>query len=328
MAFDRYIAICRPLHYSTVMNPRACYALLLALWLGGFVHSIIQVALILRLPFCGPNQLDNFFCDVPQVIKLACTDIFVVELLMVFNSGLMTLLCFLGLLASYAVIICRLCHRDHTILKGRVAVIGSLYIPGLYNHNAQGTAANPGTPDLKQHKYADSDELCTFSWKGRLGPPPPPLPSGSLMSPPSALPGLRGNLHPLRTPPRAPAAQPPPDSSPGSRAVRLCRLVSRGLQMPGLLPQRPLLCRSTAQRPAGPITAPATLSPAPCASRWPNRGRSGVMMIMDFFAQRKTISFEGCVSQIFLLHLFTGTEIVLLISMSFDSVPVAGKILQ
>lgn len=107
MAFDRYIAICRPLHYSTVMNPRTCYALLLALWLGGFVHSIIQVALILRLPFCGPNRLDNFFCDVPQVIKLACTDTFVVELLMVFNSGLLTLLCFLGLLASYAVILCR-----------------------------------------------------------------------------------------------------------------------------------------------------------------------------------------------------------------------------
>ena len=107
MAFDRYIAICRPLRYSTVMNPRTCYALLLALWLGGFVHSIIQVALILRLPFCGPNRLDNFFCDVPQVIKLACTDTFVVELLMVFNSGLLTLLCFLGLLASYAVILCR-----------------------------------------------------------------------------------------------------------------------------------------------------------------------------------------------------------------------------
>ncbi|XP_066198114.1 olfactory receptor 4N5 [Saccopteryx leptura] len=107
MAFDRYTAICRPLHYSTVMNPRACYALLLALWLGGFTHSIVQVALILHLPFCGPNELDNFFCDVPQVIKLACTDTFVVELLMVSNSGLLTLLCFLGLLASYMVILCR-----------------------------------------------------------------------------------------------------------------------------------------------------------------------------------------------------------------------------
>ncbi|XP_062060682.1 olfactory receptor 4N2 [Lepus europaeus] len=107
MALDRYIAICRPLHYATLMNPRACYSMLLALWLGGFIHSIIQVALILQLPFCGPNRLDNFFCDVPQVIKLACTDTFVVELLMVFNSGLMTLLCFLGLLVSYAVILCR-----------------------------------------------------------------------------------------------------------------------------------------------------------------------------------------------------------------------------
>ncbi|XP_009003878.3 olfactory receptor 4N5 [Callithrix jacchus] len=112
MAFDRYIAICRPLRYSTIMNPRACYALLLALWLGGFTHSIVQVALILHLPFCGPNQLDNFFCDVPQVIKLACTDTVVVELLMVSNSGLLSLLCFLGLLASYAVILCRI--RKHS----------------------------------------------------------------------------------------------------------------------------------------------------------------------------------------------------------------------
>ncbi|XP_011933141.1 PREDICTED: olfactory receptor 4N5 [Cercocebus atys] len=108
MAFDRYIAICRPLRYSTIMNPRTRYALLLALWLGGFTHSIVQVALILHLPFCGPNQLDNFFCDVPQVIKLACPDTFIVELLMVSNSGLLSLLCFLGLLASYAVILCHI----------------------------------------------------------------------------------------------------------------------------------------------------------------------------------------------------------------------------
>ncbi|XP_069910970.1 olfactory receptor 4N5 [Oryctolagus cuniculus] len=112
MAFDRYIAICRPLHYATLMKPKVCYALLLALWLGGFAHSIVQVALILHLPFCGPNQLDNFFCDVPQVIKLACTDTFIVELLMVSNSGMVSLLCFLGLLASYAVILCHV--RNHS----------------------------------------------------------------------------------------------------------------------------------------------------------------------------------------------------------------------
>ncbi|XP_074088089.1 olfactory receptor 4N2-like [Macrotis lagotis] len=107
MAFDRYIAICQPLRYATIMNRQVCYVLLLALWVGGFAHSIVQVALIVRLPFCGPNQLDNFFCDVPQIIKLACTDTFVVDLLMVSNSGLLTLLCFLGLLTSYAVILFR-----------------------------------------------------------------------------------------------------------------------------------------------------------------------------------------------------------------------------
>ncbi|XP_055989281.1 olfactory receptor 4N2-like [Sorex fumeus] len=122
MAFDRYIAICRPLYYSTVMNPRVCYALVFGQWLGGFIHSIIQVAIILRLPFCGPNELDNFFCDVPQIIKLACTDTFVVELLMVFNSGLLTLLCFLGLLASYAVI---LCHVHGSAAEGKSKAIST-----------------------------------------------------------------------------------------------------------------------------------------------------------------------------------------------------------
>ncbi|XP_043844082.1 olfactory receptor 4N5-like [Dromiciops gliroides] len=107
MAFDRYIAICQPLRYAAIMRRQVCYVLLLALWVGGFAHSIVQVALIVCLPFCGPNQLDNFFCDVPQIIKLACTDTFVVELLMVSNSGLLTLLCFLGLLTSYAVILFR-----------------------------------------------------------------------------------------------------------------------------------------------------------------------------------------------------------------------------
>ncbi|XP_004865146.1 olfactory receptor 4N2-like [Heterocephalus glaber] len=139
MAFDHYIAPCWPLHYSTVKSPRACNVMLLALWLGGFPHSIIQVALILRLPFCGPNQLDNFFCDVLQVIKLACLDTFVVELLMVFSSGLMTLLCFLGLLASYGAILCHVCgsspegkNMAMSRCTTHVIVIFLMFGPGIF----------------------------------------------------------------------------------------------------------------------------------------------------------------------------------------------------
>ncbi|KFO22238.1 Olfactory receptor 4Q3 [Fukomys damarensis] len=86
MAYDRYVAICEPLHYLTVMNHRLCLQLLFACWCGGFIHSITQVTLVIQLPFCGPNEVDNFYCDVPQVIKLACMDTYVVERSFVYNE--------------------------------------------------------------------------------------------------------------------------------------------------------------------------------------------------------------------------------------------------
>lgn len=105
MAYDRYTAICKPLHYTTIMNRRVCWLLVFACWAGGFLHSIVQILLTIQLPFCGPNTIDNYFCDVPLVIRLACTDIYVIECLMASNSSLISLVCFLVLVISYTFIL-------------------------------------------------------------------------------------------------------------------------------------------------------------------------------------------------------------------------------
>ncbi|XP_004644099.1 olfactory receptor 4Q3 [Octodon degus] len=139
MAYDRYVAICDPLHYLTVMNHKLCLLSVVACWCGGFIHSITQVILVIQLPFCGPNELDNFYCDVPQVIKLACMDTYMVEVLMVSNSGLLSLICFLVLLISYAVILITLRTQLHlrqskafSTCASHVTVVSLIFVPCVF----------------------------------------------------------------------------------------------------------------------------------------------------------------------------------------------------
>ncbi|XP_040825076.1 olfactory receptor 4K13-like [Ochotona curzoniae] len=112
MALDRYIAICKPLHYKNIMSSRACIGLALLSWSTGFVHTMSQMVFTVTLPFCGPNVVDSFFCDLPRVIKLACTDTYVLELLVIADSGLLSLFCFVFLFISYSIILLTVQHRS------------------------------------------------------------------------------------------------------------------------------------------------------------------------------------------------------------------------
>ncbi|KAH0503418.1 Olfactory receptor 4F3/4F16/4F29 [Microtus ochrogaster] len=105
MAFDRYVAICKPLHYLTIMSPKMCILFSVASWVVVFMHSLVQMAFVVNLPFCRPNVLDSFYCDFHRFIKLACTDTYRLELLVSINNGFMSVGSFFILIISYIVII-------------------------------------------------------------------------------------------------------------------------------------------------------------------------------------------------------------------------------
>nr|AAI25541.1 Olfactory receptor 1247 [Mus musculus]AAI32106.1 Olfactory receptor 1247 [Mus musculus]AAL60785.1 olfactory receptor MOR231-6 [Mus musculus]AAP71641.1 olfactory receptor Olfr1247 [Mus musculus] len=105
MAYDRYVAICKPLHYLTVMNQQVCISLLVVAWVGGFAHALVQVLSVYKLPFCGPNVIDHFGCDMYPLLALVCTDTYFIGLTVVANNGAMCMVVFVLLLFSYGIIL-------------------------------------------------------------------------------------------------------------------------------------------------------------------------------------------------------------------------------
>ncbi|XP_069888072.1 olfactory receptor 4C11-like [Dipodomys merriami] len=112
MAADRYVAICKPLRYPTIMRRQVCLILTVFAWIGSFIHASSQIVLLVKLPFCGPNLIDHYCCDLQPLLKLACMDTYMTNLLMVFNSGAICSTSFLILLISYVVILYSL--RNHS----------------------------------------------------------------------------------------------------------------------------------------------------------------------------------------------------------------------
>ncbi|XP_067409601.1 putative olfactory receptor 10D4 [Emydura macquarii macquarii] len=105
MAFDRYVAICHPLRYLIIMNWRVCAILAASTWISSSFHATILTSLTFTLPYCGPNVVDYYFCDVFPVAKLACTDTYVIETVTFTNLGVVPMICFFLILTSYVRIV-------------------------------------------------------------------------------------------------------------------------------------------------------------------------------------------------------------------------------
>ncbi|XP_065801833.1 olfactory receptor 4C15-like [Muntiacus reevesi] len=105
MAYDRYVAICKPLHYTAVMRQGLCQLLVAVAWTGGILHASVQMLFTGDLAFCGPNVIDHFMCDYYSLLEISCSDTYRLGMVVATNTGGMALLIFFLLLISYIVIL-------------------------------------------------------------------------------------------------------------------------------------------------------------------------------------------------------------------------------
>ncbi|XP_059574126.1 olfactory receptor 14A16-like [Alligator mississippiensis] len=105
MAYDRYIAICKPLHYETIMNKQACIQMAVGAWVSATLHSSLHAGGLLSIPFCRSNVINQFFCEIPQLLKLSCSDAYLREVGVIVFSMCLVSSCFAFIVVSYVQIL-------------------------------------------------------------------------------------------------------------------------------------------------------------------------------------------------------------------------------
>ncbi|XP_004615101.2 olfactory receptor 7A10-like [Sorex araneus] len=151
MAYDRFVAICHPLHYTVIMNPRLCGLLVLASWIFSVLHSFLQIAMVLRLSFCTDVEIPHFFCELNQIIHLACSDTFLNNLLMYCAAAVLGIIPLYGILFSYSKIVSSLRrissaqgkYKAFSTCSSHLSVVSLFYGTGLGVYLSSAVTQNP-----------------------------------------------------------------------------------------------------------------------------------------------------------------------------------------
>ncbi|XP_025979019.2 olfactory receptor 14J1-like, partial [Dromaius novaehollandiae] len=151
MAYDRYVAICRPLHYGTLMGSRACVKMAAAAWGSGFLNALLHTGNTFSIPFCQGNTVDQFFCEIPQILKLCCADSYLRELgLLVFSVSLV-FGCFIFIVLSYVQIFTAVLripseqgrHKAFSMCLPHLAVVSLFVSTGIFAYLKPPSLSSP-----------------------------------------------------------------------------------------------------------------------------------------------------------------------------------------
>ncbi|XP_037360256.1 olfactory receptor 7A10-like [Talpa occidentalis] len=139
MAYDRFVAICHPLHYMVIMNSQLCGLLVMISWIMSSLNSLLQSLMVLRLSFCSVLEIPHFFCEINQVARLACSDTFLNDIVLYFAIGLLGGGPLTGILYSYSKIVSSICgipsiqgkYKAFSTCASHLSVVSLFYCTGL-----------------------------------------------------------------------------------------------------------------------------------------------------------------------------------------------------
>ncbi|XP_075398855.1 olfactory receptor 2M2-like [Tenrec ecaudatus] len=134
MAYDRYVAVCRPLRYPVLMNWKVCSGMVIASWIGGMTDSVIDVGMVFSFPYCSSREVNHFFCEVPALLRLSCADASLFEDLIYACCVVMLLLPLGVIVTSYARVLTAVMRMPSTEGKQKALTTCSshLVVVGLY----------------------------------------------------------------------------------------------------------------------------------------------------------------------------------------------------
>ncbi|XP_064359829.1 olfactory receptor 14A16-like [Dromaius novaehollandiae] len=155
MAYDRFVAICRPLHYGTLMDSRACVRMAAAAWASGFLNALLHTGNTFSIPLCQGNTVDQFFCEIPQILKLSCSDAYLREVGLLVVSICLGFGCFVFIVVSYVQIFTAVLripseqgwHKAFSMCLPHLAVVSLLISTGMFAYLKPPSLSSP-SPDL------------------------------------------------------------------------------------------------------------------------------------------------------------------------------------